>query len=750
MKKNTIFNLFLFASIITLVSCNMKKQPVDYVNPFIGTGGHGHTYPGASLPFGMVQLSPDNGTEGWDWCSGYHYSDSVIVGFSHLHLSGTGCCDLYDILLMPVNQPMDLQSSFKDKMSTPYRSKFSHSNEVAMAGYYQVFLDDPQVNVELTTGDFTGLSKFTFKDPKNPGIILDLGRRLNWDNTVSCYLKIIDNNRIVGYRVSEGFTNYQKVYFCATFSEPFTNVVVYNDTVLTTDKELTTQKIRALFEFKEKLSSPILVKTSLSSASIEEAINANDNEIKDFNFEKVKNSNRERWNEELSKINLEQALDSVKTIFYTALYHAYLAPTRLSGYDSLYIGADRKVHKAVDFIDYSTFSLWDVFRAAMPLYTITQPERVKDFLESFYQFYKQYGLLPVWTLYGAETNCMTGYHAIPVITDAYFKGILSKNVDSLYEAMKKSSMQNIRSTDLYRQYKYIPSDKVNRSDFFGRNGVTITLEYAYDDWCIAQMAKALNKEEDYKYYMDRSNYYKNLFDSVTGFMRPRLGNGQFKEPFIPTVQTDDYTEGNAWQHTWFVPQDINGLISLYGGNEQFIVKLDSLFTMSSHIEGDHTPDISGMVGQYAHGNEPSHHVSYLYDYAGTPWKTQSIVRKIMDSLYTTQPDGLCGNEDCGQMSAWYVFSALGFYPVNPASGIYAIGTPIISRASVSLSNGKSFVVIADNLSKENMYIQSAMLNDQPLNQAYIMHQDIMEGGTLHFKMGNMPNKEWGIEKKIPY
>jgi predicted alpha-1,2-mannosidase len=740
----TIF-LVLAAFLLAWTSCQVKKtEAIDYtryVDPFIGTAAHGHTYPGASLPFGMVQLSPDNGISGWDWCSGYHYSDSIIAGFSHLHLSGTGIGDLADVLVIPVVREMDFTRRAKTRGEYPYISRFSHSNEEARPGYYSVLLDDPGVLAELTATLRTGMHRYTFQQGGRPSLVIDLGFAINWDQPTDTRIELVSDTLITGYRFSKGWADDQRVYFALQFSEPIASVRMVLDTVPMNDVTVVSgQNVRAQLFFAEGLKT-LLVKAGISSVSAESALSHLAQENPGWDFDRVAQDARSAWNAELGKV---QATGDEATlrVFYTALYHAFLAPTLFSDLDGRYKGADGQVYRA-DYDYYSTLSLWDTFRAAKPLYTLLQPGRVNHFIRSMLHFYDQYGLLPVWALAANETNTMTGYHAIPVIADAYFKGFRDYDVQKAYQAMKASGMQDIRGVSFLKQYGYIPSDLEEES-------VTKNLEYAYDDWCIAQVAKDLGYEEDYTYFMKRAESYRLLFDPSTGFMRGKMADGSWRSPFDPRLSSHrvgtDYTEGNAWQHTWFVPHDAEGLIQLYGGPEKFMDKLDSMFTMDSEITGDNVSvDISGLIGQYAHGNEPSHHIAYFYNYAGAPWKTQYWVRHIMESQYTDAPDGLCGNEDCGQMSAWYVFSAMGFYPVNPAEGIYVLGSPALDGAVIPVGDGVTFSIETENQGPDNIYVQRVELNGQALDRSYIRHSEILAGGTLRFVLGPEPNMSWAAD-----
>ncbi|WP_418603236.1 GH92 family glycosyl hydrolase [Hwangdonia sp.] len=744
MKKYTVIILVFVA----FISCKKEdRKPVQntlkntaYVDPFIGTGGHGHTYPGATVPFGMLQVTPVNGISAWDWCSGYHYSDSIAVGFSHLALSGTGIGDLADILFMPINKEVDLSPTPLSRDSLNYKSKYSHKNEKASPGYYQVFLEDHNVNVELTTALRTAYHKYTFDKNDTQSVVIDLGFAINWDKALQTSITIEDEHTISGYRFSKGWAANQKVFFVAKFSKPITKHHIYTDgnrVEKTTSEGI---KTSAQLFFDAQDSSELFTKVALSSVSIE---NAKDNlETGDFNFDTVKNEAEDTWNEALTKIEVETPIDSLKTIFYTAMYHAQVAPVTFSDKNGQFRKENDEIVTAENYTAYSTLSLWDTFRAEHPLLTFVATGKVSDIINSMLAYYETKNILPVWTLYANETNTMTGYHSIPVIVEAYLKGIRGFDAEKAFEAMKTTMMQDERGLNHYKKHGYIPYSLIDES-------VTITLEYAYDDWCVAQMAKALGKNDDYEFFLNRSKAYEYLFDNKTGFMRGKSEDGKsWNEPFDPKHsnhrEQTDYTEGNAWQHSWFVPHAVDDLITLHGGNDTFTNRLEQLFTESSEITGDNiSADITGLIGQYAHGNEPSHHIAYMFNHANQPWRAQYWARHIMDTQYNTTPNGLSGNEDCGQMSAWYALSSIGLYPMNPASAEYEIGSPIFEKASIAISEGKSFVIEAENVSDKNIYIQSATLNGTDFNQTTISHSQIMEGGTLKFVMGSEPNKNWG-------
>lgn len=726
--------------LLALLACSKKQEGAlneaanltQYVDPLIGTGGHGHTFPGPSLPFGMVQPSPNNGTNGWDWCSGYHDSDSIMVGFTQTHLSGTGIGDLADILLMPTTKEVDLTKATNSRTDYDYKSSYHKEAQKSEPGFYSVYLPDNQVTVSLTSSLRCAMHQYQFDKAGKSRVVLDLAHAINWDKPVDTQIEILNDSTITGHRHSEGWAADQRLHFAIRLSSRMASYQLVNKEGLVNSGSTAGSNTKALLIFDQLPRNTVKLKVGLSSASRQGALSALD-EIKTWDFDAVRMEASNIWQDQLSAITVEGGNDRLKRIFYTALYHTQLAPMTFSDANGEYKGADGEVHKSEGYTRYTIFSLWDTFRAAHPLYTITNQGQVGDFINSMLDHYEQYGLLPVWELAGNETNTMTGYHAVPVIVDAIFKEIPGFDVDKAYEAIRASGMQDIRGVNFLKEYGYIPADLENES-------VTKNLEYAFDDWCIAQTAKKLGKNEDYEYFAERAMSYQQLFDPETKFMRGKLADGSWKVPFDPKFSQHrvgaDYTEGNAWQHSWFVPHDVLGLINLMGGNKAFIKHLDSLFNEDSNITGDHiSADISGLIGQYAHGNEPSHHIAYMYNYAGQPWKTQEMVREIMNTMYDDKPDGLSGNEDCGQMSAWYVFSALGFYPVNPASGIYDLGIPLFDRATIKVGAGKTFVIEAKNASA-NKYVKRATLNGVELTGNQISHKDIMNGGKLVFELTN--------------
>lgn len=725
--------LLLLIAVVALAACSRKKNltPAAYVNPFIGTGGHGHTFPGATAPFGMVQLSPDTRLEGWDGCSGYHYTDSIIYGFSHTHLSGTGVADYCDILFMPKTGEPVWQNGYKEGVDSGYASRFRKSEEQASAGYYRVLLDDYQVEAELTASTRAGFHKYTFNQSDKALLMLDLTHR---DEVLESDIEQLSDTEIVGFRRSKSWAQDQHLYFYARFNQPIDSfMIALNDSVHPGLEKAHHQHIKAALRFNLPEGAPLLVKVGLSAVSAKGAKQNLEKEIPHWDFDLTKSRTRQLWNDELGKITIE-GTEKQKKIFYTALYHTMIAPNMYMDVDGKYRGTDLQVHQAADFTNYTIFSLWDTYRATHPLYTLIDKERTRDFIRTFLQQYEHGGQLPVWELAANYTGCMIGYHAVPVIADAYMKGIGGFDADLALEAMQHSAMQDHLGLAPYRKYGFIPANEEHES-------VSKTLEYAYDDWCIAVMGKAMGHQGIYEQYIERAQYYKNLFDSETGFMRPRM-YGMWKHPFDPAEVDFNYTEANSWQYSFYVPQDVTGLIALHCGEDAFETKLDSLFAAQPKTSGRHQVDITGLIGQYAHGNEPSHHMAYLYNYVGKPWKTQQRVQQIMREMYTTQPDGLIGNEDCGQMSAWYVFSAMGFYPVTPGSTDYILGSPLLERAEINLENGKTFT-ITSNASVDNRYVESVQLNNRPWKATYLPHDSIMAGGSLHFEMTDDPAKSYG-------
>jgi len=696
-----------FIFLLLLLPVHFYAQPAltDLVNPFIGTGGHGHTFPGAVLPFGMVQLSPDTRIDGsWDGCSGYHYSDSIIYGFSHTHLSGTGCSDWGDVMLMPMKKDPILDNKF-------YSSAFSHAQEKASPGYYQVYLKDEKINAELTSTLRTGIHRYTFSDNGEAHLLLDL---LHRDKLLKGNIKLIDSVTAVGFRISEAWAREQHCYFAIKFSSPVRSIT------LSKSSEMINGSIFN-FNLKDK---ELNVKVGISSVNEEGALANLNLEAPHWDFDRYKNEAKAVWNKQLAKITVEGGTVEKRTIFYTALYHCFIHPSLAMDAESMYRGRDNSIHTSSGNMNYSVFSLWDTYRALHPLFTLIERERTRDFINTFLNQFQQSKRLPVWELSANETDCMIGYHSVSVITDAMMKGISGLDEEKLFTAMKVSSTYSGFGVPAYSKKNYLDVEDEPES-------VSRTLEYAYDDWCIAKLALKLNKKEDYAYYIKRAQSYKNVFDFKTGFMRPRK-NGNWLSPFDPKEVNNHFTEGNSWQYSFYVPQDIDGLIALHGGRNKFETKLDSLFSTSSKTSGRDQADITGLIGQYAHGNEPSHHMAYLYNYVQKPEKTQKLIEKIANEFYKNSPDGLIGNEDCGQMSAWYVFSALGFYPVCPGSTEYVIGKPLFPYVSLQLEDGKKFIIHRTTSVGEPNYIKSMQLNGKESHASFINHETIMNGGELVF------------------
>ena len=708
--------IFLTAAVALATIFSVSAQDyTQYVNPFIGTGGHGHVFLGANVPFGNIQAGPTQKKQGWDWCSGYHYSDSTVIGFGQMHLSGTGIGDLGDVSLLPMTNPSQREV------------KFSHKAEYVRPGYYSVMLASG-IRVELTATQRVAFHRYSFPADATKGYItLNLAQGIGWDKMTSCKFKQESDKTITGFRMSEGWAKDQRVYFVAEFSEP----------VKLEENERDTTGIFSVASTNQ----PLLVKVGISAVSVENARENLQQELPGWNFASVVAKANADWNRELSKIAIKTQDERAKRIFYTALYHTMIAPSVFSDVNGEYRGADGKTHKG-DFTDYTTFSLWDTYRAAFPLMTLIQPEMQRDLAETMLHIFKQQGKLPVWHLMGNETDCMVGNPGIPVLVDIALKGF---NVDkkAVFEAVKASAMRDERGMGLLKKYGYIPCDLDPEKETVAKG-----LEYALADACIAKLAKQLGKTEDYKYFYKRSQSYRDFyFDKQTKFMRGVTSDHKFREPFDPfsTVhRQDDYTEGNAWQYVWLVPHDVHGLVAAFGGEKPFVSKLDSLFIVNGDMGAEASPDITGLIGQYAHGNEPSHHILYMYNYVGQPWKGADKIRYVLANLYHDDFDGLSGNEDVGQMSAWYILSSVGFYQVDPAGGRYVFGSPLFDEATLNVGNGKTFRVVAHNNSSEDKYIQSAKLNGKPYTRSYIDFKDIVRGGTLEFVMGNKPS-QFGVK-----
>ncbi|MBS7564874.1 GH92 family glycosyl hydrolase [Mucilaginibacter sp. Bleaf8] len=718
-----------------------------YVNPFIGTGFHGHVFMGANVPFGAVQLGPSNISEGWDWCSGYHISDSTIVGFQHTHLSGTGIGDLGDISLMPTTGPVKTMKGSLKNMESGYVSKFSHREEVARPGFYSVKLKRYDIGVRLTTTQRVGLHEYTFPKTDQAHVVIDLQEGLGWDAPAKTYLHQVDDHTVAGYRFSKGWAPDQRIYFTAVFSKSIKSFAVYDTTAVKPGTALEARKAKGVISFATTAGEKVFVKVGISPVSEANAMGNIQAELPGWNFDSTAAAADAAWNKELQKVQLKASDETKKTIFYTAMYHTMIAPSVFNDHNGDYWGTDKKVHLNANFTNLTTFSLWDTYRAAHPMYTLLQPERVNDMINTMLAVYQQQGSLPMWHLMGNDNYCMVGYSAVPVIADAILKSYKGFDLNLAYEAMKKTAMRDTLGINYVKQLGYIPADSIAQS-------VSMGMEYAVDDWCLAQVAKKMGKQADYTYFNKRGQNYKNYYDPKAGFMRGRLSANAWRTPYSPFIsihEHGDFTEGNGWQYTWLVPQDVEGLIKLLGGEKRFTQKLDSLFIAEGDMGKEKSPDISGLIGQYAHGNEPSHHITYLYAYAGQPWKTAEKVRFILNNFYTNKTDGIIGNEDVGQMSSWYVLSALGFYPVNPANGNYVFGSPLFDEATIQLPGGKNMRLVARNNSDKNIYIQRVTLNGKSYTKSYITHADLVKGGELVFEMGSKPNLNWGkLQQDRPY
>ncbi len=761
--KPAILLLPLFFMLIKEASAQRKIDYTKLVDPFIGTGGHGHTYPGAVLPFGMVQLSPDTRLDGWDGCSGYYTTDSLVYGFSHTHLSGTGIPDYCDVLFMPTTGKPQLNN--KD-----YRSPFQKKNEEASPGYYSTKLDKYNITAELTATLRVGMHRYTFPSTKEANIIIDLQHR---DKVLDSWIEVINDREIRGFRRSSSWAKDQSVYFYAKFSKPFKSYGIASDDQLKDgEKKLQGKNIKMYVQFDNP--GEVIAKVGISSVGAAGALKNLDAEVPDFDFKKIMRAAKDTWQKELSKIQVEGGAPVLQpqpqqnmtgysgggfgrpqprtrvpdyarikqTIFYTALYHCMLAPNIYNDVDGQYRGMDQQIHKAAGFNYYTVFSLWDTYRAEDPLLLLIDKKRSLDFIKSFMAMNEQSGLLPIWPLASNETFCMIGNHAIPVIVDAYAKGLRGFDAEKAFQMMKDAVNRNQFGLGSYRKNGLVLAEDENES-------VSKTLEYAYDDWCIAQMAKMLKKDQDYAEYIQRAQYWKNVYNNQTGFVQTR-NNGGWLSPFKPSDVDNNFTEGNAWQFSFFMPQDVNGLMTMTGGKENLENKLDALFSASSIMTGRSLPDITGTIGQYVHGNEPSHHIAYLYNFTDDPYKTQYYLNKIMNTMYKAAPDGLAGNEDCGQMSAWYVMNALGFYNIAPGQNNFQIGIPVFDKATINLENGKKFIINSSGNATNSFYLQGMQLNKKPYNKLFLSYENIANGGDWDVFIGKLPNKLYmqDLEKPV--
>lgn len=737
MNKKSL--LFVPVLSLCLASCgsSQKGQEMEdltqFVDPRIGTGGHGHVFYGANVPYGFIQLGPTSIPQSWDWVSGYHVSDSTVIGFPHTHLSGTGIGDLHDINVMPVVGEVTYSRGDASSYETGLWSYSDRLKEVVTPGYYRTHLSRYNVDVELTATKRVGFHKYTFLGNESPAIVFDMVNGGCWDKTTEAVIRVVNDSTVSGYRYSKGWADDQRVFFRAEFSRKFDNVeFIVNDSV----KEGNMAKGAQLFarvNFAAGNQEPVYMKVALSPTSEEGAQLNMQTELSGWDFEKTIADAKAAWNKELNKVKVYTTDEASKKIFYTSLYHTLFAPSEFCDVNGDYYGADKQMHKGEGFVNYTTFSLWDTYRAAQPLMTILHPEKMSDIINTMLHIHQQQGKLPVWHLMGCETNCMVGNPGVPVVADAILKDIKGFDTELAFKALKESSMLPERGMEHRIEYGFIPADKMTEA-------IAYDMEYAIADWAVAQAAQKLGKQEDYEYFLKRSKSYKNYFDASTGFMRGKMLDGSWRTPFSPYASShreDDYCEGNAWQYTWLVPHDVEGLVECFGSKEVFVNKLDSLFLANGDMGEASSPDISGLIGQYAHGNEPSHHTVYLYTLVGQPWKTADRIKEILHTMYTDQPDGLSGNEDVGQMSAWYILSSFGFYQVEPAGGKFVFGYPNFDKVEITVPAGK-FVIERENKGQQNNYIQGIVLNGTEYKKPWIEYADIMKGGELKFLMGDEP------------
>lgn len=737
MNKKSL--LFVPVLSLCLASCgsSQKGQEMEdltqFVDPRIGTGGHGHVFYGANVPYGFIQLGPTSIPQSWDWVSGYHVSDSTVIGFPHTHLSGTGIGDLHDINVMPVVGEVTYSRGDASSYETGLWSYSDRSKEVVTPGYYRTHLSRYNVDVELTATKRVGFHKYTFLGNESPAIVFDMVNGGCWDKTTEAVIRVVNDSTVSGYRYSKGWADDQRVFFRAEFSRKFDNVeFIVNDSVKDGDMAKGAQ-LFARVNFAAGNQEPVYMKVALSPTSEEGAQLNMQTELSGWDFEKTIADAKAAWNKELNKVKVYTTDEASKKIFYTSLYHTLFAPSEFCDVNGDYYGADKQMHKGEGFVNYTTFSLWDTYRAAQPLMTILHPEKMSDIINTMLHIHQQQGKLPVWHLMGCETNCMVGNPGVPVVADAILKDIKGFDTELAFKALKESSMLPERGMEHRIEYGFIPADKMTEA-------IAYDMEYAIADWAVAQVAQKLGKQEDYEYFLKRSKSYKNYFDASTGFMRGKMLDGSWRTPFSPYASShrdDDYCEGNAWQYTWLVPHDVEGLVECFGSKEAFVNKLDSLFLANGDMGEASSPDISGLIGQYAHGNEPSHHTVYLYTLVGQPWKTADRIKEILHTMYTDQPDGLSGNEDVGQMSAWYILSSFGFYQVEPAGGKFVFGYPNFDKVEIAVPAGK-FVIERENKGQQNNYIQGIVLNGTEYKKPWIEYADIMKGGELKFLMGDEP------------
>ena len=712
---------------------------LKYVDPYIGSGFHGHVFVGTSVPYGMVQVGPNNIHKGWDWCSGYHYSDSILIGFSHTHLNGTGCADLGDIMIMPMNE-IRTERGEQEDISNGYASRYSHDTETARPEYYSVMVERYNIKAEMTATNRVGFHRYTYPKGKPASILVNLSEGNADRKAVWCYARKIDDYTIEGYRYSHYWSPNRKVYFTLKADQKIEDFTVYDGNVAKSKEQWHTPFLKAALTFGNV--EQVQIKVALSPVSCENAAMNLKAELDHWDFDKVVKASANSWNEQLQKIVVEGKSEADKRIFYTAHYHTMITPSTYCDVNGEYRGMDDMIYTSPTKENYTTLSLWDTYRTLQPLMTLTQAERVPGIVNSMLSIYRQQNKLPIWALHNGETECMPGYSSMPIISDAILKGIEGFDYEEAFKAMKASTTYEWQNAVPYiLKQEFLPADSVIQATSFA-------MEYAVGDWGVAAVAKKLGKMEDHTEYAKRAGYYKHYFDQNINFVRPKLSDGSWLTPYDPARSVHGgsgsyFCEGNGWQYTFFVPQDVYGLINLFGGDKPFLERLNQFFVNNDSMGEEASADITGLIGQYAHGNEPSHHITYMYAYAGQQWKTAEKVRYIMDEFYKDTPDGIIGNEDCGQMSAWYILSSMGFYQMNPADGVFVFGSPRFDKMSVKVRGSKTFTVEAENNSKENIYIQKVFLNGKPYKKTYITYDDIINGSTLKFVMGKKPNKSFG-------
>ncbi|OOQ59749.1 GH92 family glycosyl hydrolase [Mucilaginibacter pedocola] len=738
------------AALSVILSATLNAQTTKLtskVDPFIGSKDHGHVFVGANVPFGAVQLGPTqigrgwDKFNGWDWCSGYNYISEEILGFTHTHLSGTGIGDLNDVIIVPANGPLQLYPMQFNKPNTGYGSLFSKKSEVCQPGFYAAHLDKYDVDAKLTATERVGIHQYHYNKTDNAHILVDLGFAMNWDRPIKTFIKRVNDSTFTGYRFSTGWSKDQRLYFSIRTSQPITKAQFYSDSTLLNTAQAEGLHAKVALFFDAAKNPDMMLRVAISPVSEENALANMKAEAPAGTFDSFRKKADATWEKALDRVKIETTNKADQTVFYTALYHMYFGPSLFNDANNDYRGTNKEVYKNAAFKNYTTMSLWDIYRGWAPFMSITRPTLVKDIVKSMLAIHQQQGRLPVWPLVGSETDCMVGNPAIIIIADAFGKGLIDpKQAEEIYQAMKHTAMRDSSGLQYLQKLSYIPADKMHES-------VAWAMEYAIADGGIAKVAAQLGKKADAEYFTKRSKLYQLYYDKQVGFFNGRLANGQYHRPFDPVFskpETSDYTEGNAWQYLFLAPQDVHGLINLLGGQQTFTKRLDSLFSISSELREGTAPDVAGLIGQYAHGNEPSHHIAYLYNYLGQPWKTADRVREVFDKFYSTKTDGLPGNEDVGQMSAWYAFSSLGLYSVNPMEGKYVFGSPLFDKATLKLENNKTFTITAKNNSRQNKYIQKVELNGKPYPYTYILHKKLVAGGNLVFYMGSKPGKTYGV------